>query len=110
MAVHEGYMANTSSIPIFKQSSPLEKYSEANGAGAGARESEGRDRTRCGSKARGESDSSTKADAGRKGKIEIKGSMEAVLGPGDMLVMPRGWWHAMRGEGDGAVCSVSIWY
>jgi lysine-specific demethylase 8 len=63
MAVHDGYMKNTSSIGIFKHEIP-----------------------------------------------PIDGSMEAVLGPGDMLVMPRGWWHAMRGEGDGPVCSVSIWY
>jgi hypothetical protein len=37
-------------------------------------------------------------------------SMEAVLNPGDMLVMPPGWWHGMRGEGDGPAWSVSIWY
>ncbi len=41
---------------------------------------------------------------------EVPGSMEDVLEPGDMLVMPPGWWHAMRGEGDGMVCSVSIWF
>ncbi|WVQ96546.1 hypothetical protein IAU59_003651 [Kwoniella sp. CBS 9459] len=37
-------------------------------------------------------------------------SLEAVLMPGDLLVMPPGWWHAMTGEGDGPGWSVSMWY
>ncbi|GMK54000.1 hypothetical protein CspeluHIS016_0105860 [Cutaneotrichosporon spelunceum] len=37
-------------------------------------------------------------------------AMEAVLGPGDMLVMPPGWWHAMRGEGTRPCWSVSFWF
>nr|XP_031864415.1 uncharacterized protein CI109_000329 [Kwoniella shandongensis]KAA5531487.1 hypothetical protein CI109_000329 [Kwoniella shandongensis] len=37
-------------------------------------------------------------------------SLEAVLQPGDLMVMPPGWWHAMRGEGDGPGWSVSMWY
>ena len=37
-------------------------------------------------------------------------AQEAVLEPGDLLVMPPGWWHAMRGEGQGPGWSVSIWY
>ncbi|ODN93385.1 hypothetical protein L198_05247 [Cryptococcus wingfieldii CBS 7118] len=37
-------------------------------------------------------------------------SMEAVLNPGDLLVFPPGWWHAMRTEGEGPVWSVSMWY
>jgi lysine-specific demethylase 8 len=37
-------------------------------------------------------------------------AMEAVLGPGDMLVLPPGWWHAMRGEGAGPCWSVSFWF
>jgi lysine-specific demethylase 8 len=37
-------------------------------------------------------------------------SMEAVLEPGDMLVMPPGWWHAMRAEGDEPCWNVSMWY
>ena len=35
---------------------------------------------------------------------------EAILSPGDLLVMPPGWWHAMRGEGSGPGWSVSMWY
>jgi ribosomal protein L16 Arg81 hydroxylase len=35
---------------------------------------------------------------------------ETVLEPGDLLVMPPGWWHAMRGEGSGPGWSVSMWY
>lgn len=37
-------------------------------------------------------------------------AMEAVLEPGDLLVMPPGWWHSMRGEGGGVSWSVSMWY
>lgn len=37
-------------------------------------------------------------------------SLEAVLDPGDMLFMPPGWWHAMRGEGEGPAWSVSMWF
>ncbi|KAK4687987.1 hypothetical protein P7C73_g2132, partial [Tremellales sp. Uapishka_1] len=37
-------------------------------------------------------------------------SLEAVLEPGDMMIMPPGWWHAMRGEGEGVGWSVSMWY
>jgi len=36
--------------------------------------------------------------------------MEIVLEPGDLFVMPPGWWHAMRGEGSGPGWSVSMWY
>ncbi|ORY30578.1 hypothetical protein BCR39DRAFT_528946 [Naematelia encephala] len=37
-------------------------------------------------------------------------SLEAVLEPGDVLVVPPKWWHAMRGEGEGVGWSVSMWY
>lgn len=37
-------------------------------------------------------------------------AMETVLAPGDLLVMPPGWWHAMTGEGQGPGWSVSMWY
>nr|XP_019045386.1 hypothetical protein I302_05775 [Kwoniella bestiolae CBS 10118]OCF24316.1 hypothetical protein I302_05775 [Kwoniella bestiolae CBS 10118] len=37
-------------------------------------------------------------------------SLEAILEPGDMMVMPPGWWHAMRAEGAGPAWSVSMWY
>jgi lysine-specific demethylase 8 len=36
--------------------------------------------------------------------------MEDVLNPGDLLIMPPGWWHAMRAEGGGVSWSVSTWY
>jgi len=36
--------------------------------------------------------------------------METILEPGDLFVMPPGWWHAMRGEGSGPGWSVSMWY
>ncbi|KAJ6547023.1 hypothetical protein B0H19DRAFT_840806, partial [Mycena capillaripes] len=34
--------------------------------------------------------------------------MTACLGPGDLLYMPVGWWHAMRGES--CSFSVSMWF
>ncbi|RXK40309.1 hypothetical protein M231_02423 [Tremella mesenterica] len=37
-------------------------------------------------------------------------SHEAILNPGDLLVFGPGWWHAMRGEGDGPGWSISMWY
>lgn len=37
-------------------------------------------------------------------------AMEAVLDPGDLLVLPPGWWHAMRGEGGAPCWSVSFWF
>jgi hypothetical protein len=36
--------------------------------------------------------------------------METILEAGDLMVMPPGWWHAMRGEGSGPGWSVSMWY
>lgn len=40
----------------------------------------------------------------------LPNAMEALLEPGDLLVMPPGWWHAMRAEGDEMSFSVSMWY
>lgn len=37
-------------------------------------------------------------------------SSHALLGPGDLLVFPPGWWHAMSGVGEGPIWSVSMWY
>lgn len=37
-------------------------------------------------------------------------SLEGVLYPGDLMVMPPGWWHAMRAEGEGPGWSISMWY
>jgi len=38
----------------------------------------------------------------------IQHALSAVLEPGDMLVFPPGWWHAMRTEETSA--SVSVWF
>ncbi|WWD05109.1 hypothetical protein V865_003181 [Kwoniella europaea PYCC6329] len=37
-------------------------------------------------------------------------SLEELLESGDMMVMPPGWWHAMRAEGTEPAWSVSMWY
>ena len=37
-------------------------------------------------------------------------AQEAVLRPGDLLMLPPGWWHAMKGEGEGPGWSISMWY
>ncbi|KAF8797916.1 Clavaminate synthase-like protein [Phlegmacium glaucopus] len=47
------------------------------------------------------------------GNKEISGqvvpsSMTATLGPGDMLFLPAGWWHAMRSESTSF--SISMWF
>jgi hypothetical protein len=38
---------------------------------------------------------------------EIEG-VETRLGPGDGLFIPKGWWHSIKGVGDGVNASVSI--
>lgn len=38
----------------------------------------------------------------------VSSSMTAVLGPGDMLFFPPGWWHAMRSESTSF--SISMWF
>lgn len=38
----------------------------------------------------------------------VQHALSAVLEPGDVLVFPPGWWHAMRTEETSA--SVSIWF
>lgn len=43
-------------------------------------------------------------------KHVLPNCMETVLEAGDLMVMPPGWWHAMRGEGSGPGWSVSMWY
>ena len=35
-------------------------------------------------------------------------AMSTVLGPGDLLFFPPGWWHAMRSES--VSFSVSMWF
>ncbi|ORX37202.1 hypothetical protein BD324DRAFT_625173 [Kockovaella imperatae] len=37
-------------------------------------------------------------------------AMETVLAPGDLLLLPPGWWHAMQGIGKAPGCSVSMWF
>lgn len=42
--------------------------------------------------------------------MEAAGGVEAILESGDALFIPLGWWHAVRGVGDGAVASVNWWF
>ncbi|KAJ6606458.1 hypothetical protein DFH09DRAFT_1120291 [Mycena vulgaris] len=41
-------------------------------------------------------------------KFSVEHGMTASLGPGDLLYMPAGWWHAMRAESTS--CSISMWF
>ncbi|KAH7414264.1 hypothetical protein DE146DRAFT_30297 [Phaeosphaeria sp. MPI-PUGE-AT-0046c] len=36
--------------------------------------------------------------------------VEATLKKGDGLYIPKGWWHAVRGEGKGPIISVNWWF
>jgi hypothetical protein len=44
-----------------------------------------------------------------QGNQDVTG-VEAVLESGDALVIPLGWWHAVRGVGKGANASVNWWF
>ncbi|KAJ5483587.1 hypothetical protein N7530_002833 [Penicillium desertorum] len=35
---------------------------------------------------------------------------EACLGPGDGLFIPKGWWHSIKGVGEGVTASVNWWF
>lgn len=39
---------------------------------------------------------------------EAKGGFEARLGPGDGLFIPKGWWHSIKGVGEGVTASVGL--
>lgn len=42
---------------------------------------------------------------------EWKGrGMECQLGPGDGLFIPKGWWHSVKGVGEGMTGSVNWWF
>ena len=43
-----------------------------------------------------------------QGEVVSRLGNEAVLGPGDLLVLPPKWWHAFQSLE--ASCSVSMWY
>lgn len=42
--------------------------------------------------------------------VENIGGVEATLESGDALFVPLGWWHAVRGVGNGANASVNWWF
>ena len=35
---------------------------------------------------------------------------EAIVGPGDALFIPKGWWHSIRSVGTGVTASVNWWF
>jgi hypothetical protein len=43
----------------------------------------------------------------REDDEELEG-VEARLGPGDGLFIPKGWWHSIKGVGEGVNASVSV--
>jgi len=43
----------------------------------------------------------------REDDEELEG-VEARLGPGDGLFIPKGWWHSIKGAGEGVNASVSV--
>lgn len=36
--------------------------------------------------------------------------MECEVGPGDGLFIPKGWWHSIKGVGEGITGSVNWWF
>jgi ribosomal protein L16 Arg81 hydroxylase len=40
-------------------------------------------------------------------QMEEMDGIEAQLGPGDGLYIPQGWWHSVKGIGEGVNASVS---
>ncbi|KAM3079749.1 hypothetical protein ACMFMG_006155 [Clarireedia jacksonii] len=43
------------------------------------------------------------------GNIEEEG-LEALVGPGDALFIPKGWWHSIKSVGTGITASVNWWF
>lgn len=39
-----------------------------------------------------------------------EGGYEAHVGRGDGLFIPKGWWHSVKGVGDGITGSVNWWF
>ncbi|KAF1984760.1 JmjC domain protein [Aulographum hederae CBS 113979] len=46
-------------------------------------------------------------DGGEVGDFE---GVEAELGPGDGLFIPKAWWHSVKGVGEGVTASVNWWF
>lgn len=52
-------------------------------------------------------------EKGRVGAVVWEGGLdgfEVELGPGDGVFIPRGWWHAVRGSGEGVAGSANWWF
>lgn len=43
-------------------------------------------------------------------ECDVVGAVEVRLRAGDGVFIPKGWWHAVRGVGNGVNASVSGWY
>jgi len=49
-------------------------------------------------------------DSGVYGKALQDHCLETTLGLGDTLFTPKGWWHSVKGIGDGVTASVNWWF
>lgn len=47
---------------------------------------------------------------GLRGAFWEKEGFECEVGPGDGLFIPKGWWHSIKGVGEGMVGSVNWWF
>ncbi|KAF4549505.1 Hypothetical protein D9617_21g097260 [Elsinoe fawcettii] len=45
-----------------------------------------------------------------KGKPWLKDGLECEVGAGDGLFIPKGWWHSIKGIGEGMTGSVNWWF
>lgn len=52
----------------------------------------------------------TKMSDGVKNDIILEHAQSATLHPGQALFIPKGWWHSVKGVGDGVTASANWWF
>ncbi|KAF2761495.1 Clavaminate synthase-like protein [Pseudovirgaria hyperparasitica] len=52
----------------------------------------------------------TAEDEQRMQTIGLANTLETTIGPGDALYIPKGWWHSVKGLGQGIVGSANWWF
>lgn len=40
----------------------------------------------------------------------LQHAQEATVEPGHVLFIPKGWWHSVKGVGDGVTASANWWF